>query len=183
LDPFLLEGPFTVLEETLIILLGLSFSEALLLMLVSLPPLQKLPLLMVGPFLFKELLPFVVELHFLYVKCTLLKVQFTFVVGYPLMQIHLTVTEELLVTLVVSVFEGPLAILKNFLPLVLDLTPWRDISVFCMNFLLMMGLPSLERYITILGKFSFSCLVFFTGVNFYQSLRTLFYSWPVFSSH
>jgi hypothetical protein len=53
---------------------------------VGLPSLQELPLLMVGPFLFKELLPFVVDLHFLHVQCTLLKVQFTFVVGYPLMQ-------------------------------------------------------------------------------------------------
>jgi hypothetical protein len=119
--------PFT---GTLLILVGLAFSEelpsllscpsplqglftvseALFFFLLGLPFLEELPLLEVGPFLLvallEELLPFLVGLPFLHVHSTTLTQQFTVVVGVSPMQGHFTVTEEL--TMGISVFEGPL---------------------------------------------------------------------------
>jgi hypothetical protein len=102
------------MEEALLVVLGISLSEALLSIWVVLFFLEDLPFLLVDPSLFEEKLSFVLGVPCLHVQCTILTEQFTVVVGCPQVQGHSVSTEELAVTLGVSIFMAPLALCGNF---------------------------------------------------------------------
>jgi hypothetical protein len=92
--PSSLEGPFSVLEETLF-LVSLMFSESLPFLVVELPPLIVGSVGRMHLVLSKELLSFVVDDSYLYELPTNSKEYFTVVVGFPVTLQHLNITEEL----------------------------------------------------------------------------------------
>jgi hypothetical protein len=123
-----LEGPFTVF----LILVGLSFLEALFFLLVGLLFFEELPSLVVGPFfgrgqliLFKEL-PFMAGVSSLHALLAISKEHFIIVVFFPVLLEHLTVTEELVFTVGVSVLESSVTQFKQLLPLMVGVPPSRD---------------------------------------------------------
>jgi hypothetical protein len=132
---FLLEGPFTDFEEVLF-LAGLFLSEVFLFLFVGLPFLEEISSFLVGSFLFDLLLRFVFRVSCLHVHCTILTVQFTVVLGSPLMQGHVTSTEEL-ASVGASILVGTLALLEKFLSLTCSFPllsyishSWRKFSSF-----------------------------------------------------
>jgi hypothetical protein len=166
----LLEGPLTVLEGILVILVDLPFSEALLSLLVGLPFFDgRLTL-------FKILLPFEVGFPFLQGLINISKKYFPIVVGFSIMQGHLTITEVLLFTVSLSLLEGLFNFLEEFHPLLMSLLPCKDMSRSWRNFSLM------ERYLTLLDEIVHLVCLFPSWFNSYPSLTTPFTSWLDFIS-
>jgi hypothetical protein len=175
-----LEGPSTVLEEILLFLVGFPFSESLIFLSVGLSFLEELPTLIVGPFLlegylilFKERRSFVVGVSFLHGILPISNEYFTIVVDFSVMLGHLTITEEFVLTVRVSVSEGPVTQWEKLLPLKMGLPPWKDISHSWTNFPSMVGLPFLQRYHALLEEI----LLLLLGPLLLNELLSVFSSW------